>query len=285
MSIMTKEMINGIKEQINNRFNNMTIDEFDNLACGDGTLYVLDEILETMDIECDEAAMNELAEYCGERSNTFANMHFVNVLGYTLSTKQVLTDITDMSKLIHNVLIDMDSIGQLKAYVDLYSECANKCFDEHYVERLNVKYTLQELVQTLQDMRELTDDDMSDLLNDYLHEFGEKIEQILQAYNVNSDYDYNDTDNFIDYLNTYNGLDQLEMQLIATIYYSTVNEADEIVGYKCFRLNGQTGELLDEQDYHHCSRRAAINMFCLEYDCAKDKVIIYPITKADEQSN
>jgi hypothetical protein len=285
MSIMTKEMINGIKEQINNRFNNMTIDEFDNLACGDGTLYVLDEILETMDIEYDEAAMDELAEHCCRKSDEFCNKHFVSVLGYTLSTKQVLTDITDMSKLIHNVLIDMDSIGRLKAYVDLYSECANKYFDDHYVERLNIKYTLQELVQTLQDTRELTDDDMSDLFNDYLNEFDEKIERVLEDYKAHSDYDYNDTDNFIDYLNEYNDLDQLEAQLIATIYYSTVNERDQIIGYKCFRLNGQTGELLDEQDYHHCCRRTAINAFCLEYDCAKDNVIIYPITKADEQSN
>ena len=50
-----------------------------------------------------------------------------------------------------------------------------------------------------------------------------------------------------------------------------------ISGYKCFRLNSQTGELLDECDYYNYFRQQAIDMFCFEFDCDESKVVIHPI--------
>jgi hypothetical protein len=191
-------------------------------------------------------------------------------------------DITDMSSLIRNVFIDIDNIGKLKAYVDLYTECANKYFDDHYVERQNIKYTLQQLVQTLQETRKLTDDDMSDLFNDYLNKFDEKCQRALSNYYRH--YDYNNTDHFIEMLNeaTFADFDSLESQLIetiyySTVYYSTVDDDPRLIGYKCFKLNQETGEITDETDYYGLTKEQTINEFSTKVNCNVSDVLTYPI--------
>lgn len=68
---MTK--LNNIRNYIAQRFNNMTQDEFENLAAGDGTLSVLDDALEKFDSEGQVTTdqINELAEFCTSKSIKF----------------------------------------------------------------------------------------------------------------------------------------------------------------------------------------------------------------------
>lgn len=244
MSVMTKHenIITEIKNFITAQVNEMTYSEYEDLCRGDGLLGIVDKAISNTisvyrvlipDTEeiingFNDETWNNIHSHLDEQLSIFIDKTYVNVLGYRLMIKQVLTDITDMSSLIHDVLIDMDNIGRLKAYVDLYTECADKLIDDHYVERQNIKATLLQLVQTLQDARELTDDDMSDLFNDYLHEFDEKCQRALDNYRKH--YDYNNTDHFIEMLNeiTFADFNNLESQLIATIYYSTVTKDEAI---------------------------------------------------------
>ena len=69
---MNKEAkIQSIKDFIDERFNTMTNDEFENLCNGDGTLSVFDEALNEYDVDntLDENDISELADYCCNKSD------------------------------------------------------------------------------------------------------------------------------------------------------------------------------------------------------------------------
>lgn len=220
-----KEVINVAKSHITTRFMNMTRDEFTDLSAGDGTLSVVDEILDMLPIvyrvinpevkqiveEFDETDIEELVQHCITLSDVIYNYfsvttnNYIKVLDYTLTIEQVLASITDMSQIINEALLDVNRIGKLKAYIDLYTECASSLMDDHYSERQNIAKTLQQLILTLQSIHCLTDDDMSDLFNAYLVEFDEKYQQIVH--------------------NQYDGInvDKIEFSLIISIYHSMNN--------------------------------------------------------------
>lgn len=221
-----KDVINVAKSHITTRFMNMTRDNFEELVAGDGTISVVDEILDMLPTvyrivnpevkqiveEFDETDIEELVQYCITLSDAVYNYfsvtdnNYIKVLDYTLTTEQALASITDMSQIIHETLLDVNKIGKLKAYIDLYTECASTLIDEHYLERQNIAKTLQQLISTLQSVNCLTDDDMSDLFNAYLVEFDEKYQQIS----------HNQYDNI--------DIDGIEFRLINSIYRSMNNK-------------------------------------------------------------
>lgn len=65
---MTK--LDNIRNYIAQRFQDMTQDESENLAAGDGTLSVLDDALEKFDSECQVTRdqISELAEFCTSKA-------------------------------------------------------------------------------------------------------------------------------------------------------------------------------------------------------------------------
>lgn len=238
---MTKRenIITEIKNFITAQVNEMTYSEYEDLCHGDGLLGIADKAIsntisvyrilipDTEEIinNFDDETWNDIHRHLDEQVSLLINKTYTDVLGYRLMTKQVLTDISDMSSLIRCTLTNPNEyLGKFKAYVDLYTQCANTLFDEFYTERQGIKDSMQTLLTHLQETVQYSDDDMSDVFNDYINDFYDVTERILNNYREK--YDYNNTDDFIEAMHDFQ-LDSIEEKLITTIYYSTVNSKQD----------------------------------------------------------
>ena len=142
---------------------------------------------------------------------------YFNLNGYKLTAAQTVITTSQLDELFETAKSsdDVSIIGKIKFYVDLYTECASMLNDEN---RIN---EYQTILRDLQDVHDLTDDDMSDLFNDYFNDFMETVETVLNNYREN--HDYNNPDDFIETMYEFDNLDNIEQQLINDIYLSTIN--------------------------------------------------------------
>lgn len=165
---------------------------------------------------------------------TKAENKYFNLNGYNLTVAQTvittsqLDELLDktISKLISDIVDngvktdDVAHIGKIKFYIDLYTECASILEDECIERQAHIK-NYQSILRGFQYIYCLTEDDMSDVFNDYFDEFIQKVETVLTEYREK--YDYNDPNDFIEAMYEFDNLDVIEQQLINDIYLSTIN--------------------------------------------------------------
>ena len=159
---------------------------------------------------------------------------YFNLNGYKLTAAQTVITTSQLDELLDKAISkltadiayngcktdDVAHIGKIKFYIDLYTECASMLEDGHIERQAHIK-NYQSILQGFQYIYCLTDDDMSDIFNDYFDEFMQKVETVLNKYREK--YDYNDPDDFIDAMYEFDNLDSIEQQLINDIYLSTIN--------------------------------------------------------------
>lgn len=90
----TKErMIRAIKNYINERFDDMTYDEFDALRADDAATSVRDEALSYFELNCDE--FFELTEYCNAAFNNVYEKYYKHFENFSNEHKQLLQRMAD----------------------------------------------------------------------------------------------------------------------------------------------------------------------------------------------
>lgn len=227
---MTKEQ--QIKNYITHRFNNMTYDEY--MCCGTGTLSVLDEAIGKYDADCelndDEVA--KLAEYCIKESTEF---------GKRFAMYQLSQELEDA---IASAFNDNDGLGRLEFWINkLYRYAEPRDY-----ERLK-NYT--QLTASLAISRGLNADELAELEQNYdewLHERAHLIMDGFAEMCVDINVDYDDQDEWLQWLQGFEYLNWQEMQYINILW-------DDEAKAKYRRPNVDETRFADD-DMPYCTRLA-----------------------------
>lgn len=202
---MNKEqMIQNIKDFIDTSFKIMTYDEYENMCYGTGTLSVLDNALSQHDSDCtlDDNDVAMLAKYCCDKSNEF---------GKRVTIHQVSQD---LSSSIVDVFSNQN-IGKLKFWVDTLAD-TNDGYTS--IDMIMSYYTL---IDQLAKQFGYTDDDVSDLKGDYTERLYKQADIIMDKFAemcVEQNVDYDDQDEWIQWLQGFEELNWQEQQYINVLW-------------------------------------------------------------------
>lgn len=199
---MTKEQ--QIKNYITNRFNSMTYDEYEYMCCGTGTLSVLDEALNECDVDCelndDEVAT--LAEHCNKESAAF---------GKRFAMYQMSQELADT---ITSAFCDTDGLGRLEFWVNKFRRYAEPRDYEH----IN---NYCQLVLELATMHKLDANEVIELeqiYDEWLHNKANSIMDRFAKMCEEQKVDYNDQDEWLQWLQNDDELNWQEMRYINILW-------------------------------------------------------------------
>lgn len=202
---MNKEQtIQNIKDFIDTSFNCMTYDEYENLCYGTGTLSVLDNALSQHDSDCtlDDNDVAMLAKYCRNKSNEFGKRFSIHQISQELSNSIIDTFSTQ-------------NIGKLKFWVDTLAD-TNDGYTS--MDMITSYYTL---INQLAKQLRYTDDDLSDLKGDYVEQLYQQADSIMDGFAemcVDQNVDYDDQDEWLQWLQGFEELNWQEMRYINILW-------------------------------------------------------------------
>lgn len=202
---MNKEqLIQNIKDFIDTSFNVMTYDEYENLCYGTGTLSVLDNALSQYDSDCtlDDNDVAMLAKYCCDKSNEFGTQFTIHQISQ------------DLSSSIIDAFNNQD-IGKLKFWVDTLADTND---GRTSIDMITNYYTL---IDQLAKQFGYTDDDLSDLKGDYTERLYKQADSIMNEFAkmcIEQNVDYDDPDEWIQWLQGFEELDWQEQQYINVLW-------------------------------------------------------------------
>lgn len=202
---MNKEQtIQNIKDFIDTSFKIMTYNEYENMCCGTGTLSVLDNALIQHDSDCtlDDNDVAMLAKYCCDKSDEFGKQFTIHQISQ------------DLSSSIFDAFINQD-IGKLKFWVDTLAD-TNDGYTS--IDMITSYYTL---IDRLAKQFGYTDDDVSDLKGDYMEQLYKQAESIMDEFAkmcIEQNVDYDDQDEWIQWLQGFEELNWQEQQYINVLW-------------------------------------------------------------------
>jgi hypothetical protein len=196
---MTKEQ--QIKNYITHRFNNMTYDEYEYMCCGTGTLGVCDEALSEYDAGCelndDEVAA--LAEYCNKESTEF---------GKRFAMYQMSQELEDA---ITSAFIDEDGIGRLAFWVSKFRQYAETREYEHIKNYDQLIFMLMR--NSHSNLAELEQN-----YDEWLHQTADSIMDGFAEMCADTNVDYDDPDEWLQWLQGFEYLNWQEMRYINILW-------------------------------------------------------------------
>lgn len=151
-------------------------------------------------------------------------------------------------------------VGKLKFFIDLYADmnsilCINEAtVVDNYYGFLNVLCP------------EFNDDDLSDVMNDYLDYLCNMIDSLFEVFDKDG---WLDVDEVLAHVSSIGELNFQEHQFIMDCYYSTCKS------YKI--MQRVDDKLINEADYYYCRKQAAINDYCRENGCNEDDILVQEI--------
>jgi hypothetical protein len=254
---MQKQCFNEARIYIINRFKTMSIDEYNDLCYGDGLLTVADEAMTKFNVE-----FEDIEQTFNAYSKPHMQFHhyFLNVSQLHDTTRQLHETICQFRHEPDYVHFDKPMehlIGKLKFFIDLYANVNNILLYDN-PDHADNYYTL--LVSMFP---EYTEDDFSDLCNDYFDYITNLIDSVIEVFENDGWIDIDEVNAHLD------GLDEInfqEQQLIMDCYISKISN------YKIMRR--VDGKLVDEADYHDCLKKAAINDYRREHCCEEDDLLV-----------
>lgn len=156
-------------------------------------------------------------------------------------------------------------IGKLKFFIDLYAIVSMRLHINETVVIDNYYAFLKQIA------RGYTEDDLSDVYNDYSDWIADTIDAILN--HIDEDH-ITDIDEVIDTMQGYACLNFQERQFVLDCYYSTLAD------YKIMRKTENGYE--DEIDYHDTRLMIAVDDYLNKYNCDHTDLQIVRIYKDDE---
>ena len=161
---MNKEdVINEAKQHITTRFANMTFDEFEQLQAGDGTLSVVDEVLDMLPTvfriinpevkqiveEFDENDIAELADYCCNRSDEVYEKYYTRFENFSDDHKRLLERMAESMMQRFAETVTAEQYDDIDEWIDFIQKFECFTFQElQYIDRLRTdeakeKYRIQ----------------------------------------------------------------------------------------------------------------------------------------------
>ena len=142
-----KDVINEAKQHITTRFANMTLDEFENLQAGDGTLSVVDDVLDMLPIdnsevkqiveEFDENDISELADYCCNKSDEVYKKYYERFENFSDEHKQLLERMAKSMMQSFAETVTTEQYDDLDEWIDFIQKFECFTFQElQYINRL-----------------------------------------------------------------------------------------------------------------------------------------------------
>ena len=142
-----KDVINEAKQHITTRFANMTLDEFENLQAGDGTLSVVDDVLDMLPIDnsevkqiveaFDENDISELADYCCNKSDEVYKKYYERFENFSDEHKQLLERMAKSMMQSFAETVTAEQYDDLDEWIDFIQKFECFTFQElQYINRL-----------------------------------------------------------------------------------------------------------------------------------------------------